>query len=42
MPVIDELFTRLKQDGQTAFMPFVTAGDPNVEFSESLLLALST
>jgi tryptophan synthase alpha chain len=41
MSSIDKLFNRLKQDGQTAFMPFVTAGDPNVEFSESLLLALA-
>lgn len=41
MSSINELFTKLKQNEKTAFMPFVTAGDPNVQFSESLLLALA-
>lgn len=41
MSSIDELFNLLKQNDQTAFMPFVTAGDPNIEFTESLLLALA-
>ena len=41
MSSIDDLFIRLKKEGRTAFMPFVTAGDPSIEFSESMLLGLA-
>ena len=40
MSSIDELFDRLKQNDQKAFMPFVTAGDPHLDFTEELLVAL--
>lgn len=37
---IDSLFSKLKSANQIAFMPFITAGDPNLKFTEKLLLAL--
>lgn len=40
MTPIEQLFTQLKRDGKKAFMPFVTAGDPNLEFTEKLLMEL--
>ena len=40
MSAIDDLFQRLKSDGQKAFMPFITAGDPDLEFTEQLLREL--
>lgn len=40
MSKIDERFAQLKSVGRRAFMPFITAGDPNLEFTERLLLAL--
>lgn len=41
MSAIDDLFTRLKSEGKKAFMPFVTAGDPDLEFTRSLLKSLA-
>ena len=41
MSLVDDLFSKLKEAGQTAFMPFVTAGDPDLEFTGNLLKALS-
>jgi tryptophan synthase alpha chain len=41
MSAIDDLFSSLKKDGQKAFMPFVTAGDPNLEMTEQLLVELA-
>ena len=40
MTSIDELFEKLKSENQTAFMPFVTAGDPDLEFTAELLVKL--
>ena len=40
MTTIDELFTNLRAAGRKALMPFITAGDPDVEFSASLLAEL--
>ncbi len=40
MSTIDELFTNLRAAGRKALMPFITAGDPDVEFSASLLAEL--
>lgn len=37
MPAIDELFLKLKSENQKALMPFVTAGDPDVEFTAAVL-----
>lgn len=37
---IDDLFRRLKSQQQKAFMPFITAGDPDLKFTEDLLVAL--
>ena len=41
MSKVDQLFAELSQQSQTAFMPFVTAGDPDLEFTEQLLTALN-
>ena len=41
MSSIDDLFSRLRENGETAFMPFVTAGDPDLQFTGNLLKALS-
>lgn len=40
MPVIDELFAKLRVSGRKAFMPFITAGDPDLEFTHQLLREL--
>jgi tryptophan synthase alpha chain len=41
MSVIDQLFTRLRSQGRKAFMPFVTAGDPDLEFTTAVLAELA-
>ncbi|MCE9608114.1 MAG: tryptophan synthase subunit alpha [Planctomycetia bacterium] len=41
MSAVDELFRRLRSEGRKALMPFVTAGDPDLEFTASVLKALS-
>ncbi len=40
MSAIDELFTKLRSDGRKALMPFVTAGDPDVEFTAAVIREL--
>ncbi len=40
MSSIDDLFARLKSEGKKAFMPFVTAGDPDLQFTQDLLKSL--
>ena len=40
MSQIDDLFRRLKAEGRKAFMPFVTAGDPDLAFTGDVLQAL--
>jgi len=42
MSSIDDLFARLKADGEKAFMPFITAGDPHVEFTAALIRELTS
>ena len=37
MSAIDETFRSLKSQGRKAFMPFVTAGDPDLEFTSAVL-----
>lgn len=37
MSAIDELFRQLRSTGRKAFMPFVTAGDPDLEFTAALI-----
>jgi tryptophan synthase alpha chain len=40
MTAIDELFVRLKSQGKKAFMPFITAADPNLGFTRQVLRKL--
>ena len=40
MSAIDTLFDQLRRDGRKAFMPFVTAGDPDLEFTGAVLRRL--
>ena len=40
MTAIDEVFRRLRASGQKAFMPFVTAGDPDLDFTLELIREL--
>jgi tryptophan synthase alpha chain len=40
MTAIDDLFARLKAEGKKAFMPFITAADPNLGFTRKLLRKL--
>jgi len=40
MSAIDTLFEQLRRDGRKAFMPFVTAGDPDLEFTAAVLRRL--
>ena len=37
MSKIDDLFSRLRADGRRALMPFITAGDPDLDFTAALL-----
>jgi tryptophan synthase alpha chain len=37
---IDELFARLRREGRKALMPFVTAGDPDLDFTAAVLREL--
>jgi tryptophan synthase alpha chain len=41
MSAIDQVFKRLKAEGKTAFMPFITAGDPDLAFTGELLRLFS-
>jgi tryptophan synthase alpha chain len=40
MSRIAESFARLKQDGKKGFIPFITAGDPDLETTRELILEL--
>ncbi|MGI9429442.1 MAG: tryptophan synthase subunit alpha [Bythopirellula sp.] len=40
MSAIDELFSQLRSENRKALMPFVTAGDPNLEFTAAVLKEL--
>jgi tryptophan synthase alpha chain len=40
MPVIDQLFASLRAQRRKALMPFVTAGDPDLEFTAAVLAEL--
>ncbi|MFK7766323.1 MAG: tryptophan synthase subunit alpha [Mariniblastus sp.] len=37
MSAIDNLFKQLKSENKKAFMPFITAGDPDLEFMSAML-----
>lgn len=41
MSAIDQLFADLRARGEKAFMPFVTAGDPDVETTAAVIRALA-
>lgn len=41
MNAIDALFTRLKTEQRKAFMPFLTAGDPDLDFTQEALGTLA-
>jgi len=38
---IDDAFTRLKREGKQGFIPFITAGDPDLDATAQLLVELS-
>jgi len=40
MSSIDQLFTELRKQGRKALMPFVTAGDPDLDFTAAVLQEL--
>lgn len=40
MSNIKKVFTDLKERGEKAFIPFITAGDPTLDITEALVLAL--
>lgn len=41
MSAIDQLFAQLRATGKKAFLPFVTAGDPDMETTEAIIRALA-
>ncbi|MBI2827630.1 MAG: tryptophan synthase subunit alpha [Planctomycetia bacterium] len=41
MSAIDDVFRELRAGGRKAFMPFVTAGDPDLEFTALVLVELA-
>lgn len=40
MPAIDDLFTKLRREKRKALMPFVTAGDPDLQFTAAVIKEL--
>ena len=42
MSAIDKLFTELRREGRKAFIPFVTAGDPDLDFTRDVLRELDS
>src|SRR5262245_17672030 len=40
MPTIDDLFNKLRREKRKALMPFVTAGDPDLEFTAAVIREL--
>ncbi|HND52618.1 MAG TPA: tryptophan synthase subunit alpha [Pirellulaceae bacterium] len=40
MSAVDQLFVKLRQEGRKALMPFITAGDPDLDFTAALLREL--
>src|SRR5262245_34969045 len=40
MPLIDDLFAKLRREKRKALMPFVTAGDPDLKFTAAVLREL--
>jgi tryptophan synthase alpha chain len=40
MSAIDQLFKNLRTEGRKAFMPFITAGDPDLDFTAAALRTL--
>lgn len=42
MSAIDETFRRLRSEGRKAFIPFVTAGDPDLDFTAAALRELAS
>ena len=42
MSAVDELFAKLKSEGKKAFMPFLTAGDPDLATTGELLKTLES
>ncbi|HMV51824.1 MAG TPA: tryptophan synthase subunit alpha, partial [Blastocatellia bacterium] len=41
MTRITERFNKLKAEGRKAFIPYITAGDPDLATTERLILALA-
>lgn len=41
MTPIDQMFQRLRTEGRKAFMPFITAGDPSMAFTQQVLRLLN-
>ena len=42
MSAVDELFAKLKADGKKAFMPFITAGDPDLKTTSEIMQSLDS
>lgn len=42
MSAIDELFQQLRDENRKAFMPFITAGDPDLDFTKAVIKELDT
>ena len=40
MSAIDDTFAKLRAEGKKAFLPFITAGDPNLQVTQQLLQVL--
>jgi tryptophan synthase alpha chain len=40
MSAIDDLFAKLRSEGRKAFMPFITAGDPDLDFTADVIREL--
>ena len=38
---IDQRLAKLREEGDTALIPFITAGDPNMETTEAIILVMA-
>ena len=41
MSKIDQVFEQLRSSGKKAFMPFITAGDPSLQFTDAVIRLLA-
>ena len=41
MSAVDQMFSELRASGRKALIPFITAGDPDLDFTQALVQELA-